>query len=149
MDQLDQAIYDTIHNSDLSAKEIAQRLGMGHQVLLNKANPQNETHKLTVRESLAIQLITGNHRIHSAMGTELEIANAEGEDRHLMEVMLFSCKEHGDVVSAIYSAIEDGRFTFRERETCLKEVDEAINSLNALKRIISIHETTETIKAVS
>ena len=55
MDHIDQAIYDTVHNSELSAKQIAPLMGVGHQVLINKANPQTETHKMSLREAVALQ----------------------------------------------------------------------------------------------
>lgn len=67
MDDLDQAIYSTVHSSRIGAKKIAQRIGISDQVLLNKANPSNETHKLTVREALAIQLATKKKDIARAM----------------------------------------------------------------------------------
>ena len=137
MDHIDQAIYDTVHNSDMPPKEIARRLGFNYQVLINKVNPQNETHRLTLRETLAIQLLTGNHAIYRAMGTELSM-NAEDKAPVLgiMESALKAGKEHGDVIQSIYTALEDGRMTMREQESCQREITEAIEALMQLRESV-------------
>lgn len=138
MDHIDQAIHSTIHESDIPAKEIAQRLGMSHQVLINKANPQSEFHKMSLREALAVQLITGSTRIHDAMAVELG-AGSGGVVKGLMESVLSASKEHGDVVGAIHGALEDGRFTLREREECQREINEAITALTMLRESVVKH----------
>jgi hypothetical protein len=88
MDHIDQAIYDTVHNSELSAKQIAPLMGVGHQVLINTANPQTETHKMSLRESVALQLITGNHAIYRAMGMELSIKAKQAAPLGILESVL-------------------------------------------------------------
>lgn len=133
MDHIDQAIHTTVHDSDIPAKDIAQRLGMSHQVLINKANPQSEFHKLTLREALALQLITGSRRILQAMDTELSLSGGVNKSKGLLESVLAASREHGDVVRAVQEALEDNRFTLRERELCQKEIDEAVNALHELR----------------
>lgn len=148
MDILDQAIYDTVHKSDVRASEIATRLGMNHQVLLNKANPQNESHKMSVRESLAIQLLTGNHRIQSALDTLLNAESLQTPFQCVFQAMLATSKEQGDVARVIQEAMSDGRFTMREKEDAFREIDEVIESLELLKLTIAEHKS-ENLKAVS
>lgn len=148
MDLLDQAIYDTVHGSALGAPAIATRLGMNHQVLLNKANPQNDTHKLSVRESLAIQLMTGNHRISSAMNTLLENEAKPSPFDCVLKCALAVSKEHGDVVRSLHEALEDGRFTMREKEATCIEIDELIDALQQLKQTVAEHESDKNLKAV-
>lgn len=135
MDHIDQAVYDTVHSSDLSAKEIARNLGMSHQVLLNKANPQAEGHKLTLREAVAIMLMTGNHRIQSAIETELGVAEVKPK-KSVIESVLDSAKEHGDVVRVVQKALDDGNISLRELEECQQEIDEAIDSLARLREVL-------------
>ncbi|EGG93550.1 putative bacteriophage protein [gamma proteobacterium IMCC1989] len=139
MDHVDQAVYDVIHNSDISTKDIAQRLGMSHQVLINKANPQQEFHKMTLREALAIQLITGNHGIHRAVETELGVSENKPVLKNLLESVLVASKEHGDVVREVQQAMEDGRFTLREKEKCQKEIDDAMKALTELRQAVISH----------
>lgn len=140
MDHIDQAIHSTIHESDIPAKEIAQRLGMSHQVLINKANPQSEFHKMSLREALAVQLITGSTRIHDAMAVELDV-NETIPSKSVVDSILLACKEHGDVVSVVHGALEDGRFTLREREDCQREINELITALVTLRESVVKHGT--------
>lgn len=136
MDHIDQAIYDTVHGSTKTAKQISSLMAMSHQVLINKANPQNETHKITLREAVTIQLITGNQSIYRAMGTELAL-NEEGfQPVGIMESALKAGKEHGDVISSIYEALEDGKMTMREQEKCQREITEAIDALMQLRESV-------------
>ncbi|ADZ91073.1 hypothetical protein GV054_09020 [Marinomonas mediterranea] len=139
MDHIDQAIYDTVHDSDMPPKEIARRLGSNYQVMINKANPQNETHRLTLRESVAIQLLTGNHAIYRAMGLELSIKAEESKSLSILECVLNAGKEHGDVLSTIQKALADGRLTLREQEQCQREITEAIEALMALRKAVLQH----------
>ncbi|WP_281545868.1 phage regulatory CII family protein [Grimontia sp. SpTr1] len=139
MDHLDTAVYSTVHDSPIPARQIAQQLGMSHQVLINKANPQSDSHKLSLREALAVQLITGNYRILEAMTTELDLHKAEEQrTASLLESVLKATAEHGDVVKVIQDALEDGVFSLREREKCQQEVDEAIKALETLRKAIVV-----------
>ncbi|WP_434361033.1 phage regulatory CII family protein [Parasalinivibrio latis] len=139
MDHLDTAVYSTVHDSAVPARQIAQQLGMSHQVLINKANPQSDSHKLSLREALAVQLITGNYRIHEAMATELALQRADAPpSTSLLESVLKATAEHGDVVKAIQNALEDGVFSLRERERCQQEVNEAIRALETLRKAIVV-----------
>ena len=138
MDHIDQAIYSTVHDSELSAKQIATLMGMSHQVLLNKANAQCESHKLTLREALQLQMITGNRRITEAMSVELD-TYADDIKRaapSLMESMLNAAREQGDVARAIQESLQDGKFTLREREQCQREINEAIEALKQVSRAV-------------
>lgn len=139
MDHIDQAIYDTVHNSELSAKQIAPLMGVGHQVLINKANPQTETHKMSLREAVALQLITGNHAIYRAMGMELSIKAKQAAPLGILESVLKAGKEHGDVLAMIHKSMEDGKLTMREQEQCQREITEAIEALMDLREAVLEH----------
>lgn len=95
MDHLDSVIYDTVHNSDIKPKALAAVLGMSHQILLNKANPQCDTNKFSVHELMALQHHTRSTRIAEAMCLELGV-NAIGpvteQPRSVMDAMLTRCQ---------------------------------------------------------
>ncbi|WP_417552056.1 phage regulatory CII family protein [Marinomonas fungiae] len=133
MDQLDQATHDIVHKSELTAKQIADRLGMSHQTLINKANPNSEFHKLTVREAYSIQLLTGNHSLAVAMKTMLDVYVCEDKPASIIECALNATKENGDVVAAVQAALADGHLTEREKSELLREISEAIASLETLR----------------
>lgn len=144
MDHLDQAIYDVVHNSDVDAKGISKRLGLSHQVLINKANPQSVSHKLNVREAVAIQMITGNFAILKAMEMELSLSTQTRTPMSVLECALDAAKENGDVFAAVKKAMEDGRLTHREKADCFREIDEAVDALNQLRE--SLELTGKTLK---
>lgn len=135
MQDLEQAIYSIVHDSDMPPKRIAELVGVSYQVLLNKANPQNDTHKLTCGEALAIQIHTENHAILHAMKAALDKRDRPQKDivRSLVDVS----KEVGDVVRIVDEAAEDGKVTSTEKRRCIKEINEAINSLEILKDVLS------------
>jgi len=132
MDSLDQAIYDIVHKSDIKAKGIADRLGMTHQILINKANPNSEHHKMTVREAHAIQLLTGNHAVVGAMQTELNIHKRKAAPKSILQSVLDAGKEHGDVLATIQEAMADGILTEREKGDICKEIREEVAALEDL-----------------
>jgi len=137
MDQIDQAVHDLVHESEIPAKVIAARMGVSHQILLNKANPQSEFHKLTLREAVAIQLITGDNRIQRAVDVELGKNKKVINGKCLIESVIHTTVEHGDVVKTIHQSMSDKRFTLREKEKCQKEIDEAIDALTELRLAVN------------
>lgn len=150
MDNLDTAIHNTLHKSNLCAKAISSEMGIVHQVLVNKANPQTDSHKLTVREALQMQLITGNYAIHTAMTNELNLASKQSvapkPQLGVLESVLLAGKEHGDVLRSITEAMADGRFTLREQEDCQREITEAIEALTQLRESILAHGKAKTVQ---
>jgi len=149
MDNLDTAIHNTLHQSTLCAKAISSEMGIVHQVLVNKANPQTDSHKLTCREALEMQLITGNHAILTAMTNELNVATKSVDDQPcvgILESVLAAGKEHGDVLRLITDALADGRFTLREQEDCQREITEAIDALTQLRESILTHGKNKAVQ---
>ncbi|RUM56306.1 MAG: hypothetical protein DSY85_03140 [Marinomonas sp.] len=133
MDQLDQATHDIVHNSGMTPKEIADRLGMSHQTLINKANPNADFHRMSVREAFSIQLLTGNHSLAVAMKGMLDAHANQDKPAGIIECALNAAKENGDVVGAVQAALADGRLTEREKAGLLREISEAIASLETLR----------------
>ena len=131
MDQLDIAIHATVHDAELSTNDISARLGMSRQILLNKANPQSDTHKLTVREAVALQIVTCDDRINRAM--QLAVPSDPGPQVPLLTSVLTVCREQGDVVRVIDEALKDGKLSLREAEMCQKEIDDLMHALADLR----------------
>lgn len=139
MDQIDIAVHGVVHSSPDSAKQIASKLGMSYQVLVNKVNPNNETHKLTLREVVAIMLITDDVRILKAMGSELGCSVERRSDcpaRDVMEAALNASIEHNDVQQAILKGMQDKRLSEREKAGILLQVHEAREALDHVERSV-------------
>ena len=139
---IDTAVYTTVHDAEMPVKKIAQHLGMSHQVLINKCGLHSEHHKLSLKESVALQIITGDRSIHRAMGVELdeslgETAAPDVRKRGLGRSVLDACREHADVVRRIHDAMDDGVMTSREAEMCQREIDDEIIALRRLSLSIA------------
>ena len=139
MDSLDQAIYDIVHNSDIKPKGIADRVALSHQVLLNKANPNCESHHMTVREAHAILLHTGNLAVVNAMQTEFSLYQRKSVPVSVLASVLSAGKEHGDVLATIQAGLEDGKLTEAEKSEIFKEIDETEAALKLLRESVMSH----------
>ena len=64
------AIYATVHDYQGGAPALAARLQMRTQVLINKTNPNNDTHFMRVDEAGKIMTFTGDLRILDALAQE-------------------------------------------------------------------------------
>lgn len=141
MDHIYSAISATVHDSLKPAKALAVEIGVGHQVLLNKANEACEHNKLNVHEAVALMRASGSIRILEAMALEVggvQIVSTEAKaPACLLIATIQAAKEHGDVVGAVEASLADNRLTGREREVCHKEIDEAIGALMSLRTAIN------------
>src|SRR4051812_31871314 len=66
------AAYDTVHEHEGGAAAVAARIGVGRQVLVNKLNPQNTTHHLTLDEAVRLIKVTGDFRLMHALADEFK-----------------------------------------------------------------------------
>ncbi|MAT91419.1 MAG: hypothetical protein CME59_02335 [Halioglobus sp.] len=142
MDQLDVANHSTLHaHPDLSAEEIAARIGVGYAVLNNKVNWAADQNKLSQREAISLQLVTNTRDIISAEcqilgGRYVRDSDQEGGARNIAEAVLIAAAENGDVARVIQDALSDGRLTAREHARIRGEVDDAVDALNQLLRAL-------------
>lgn len=136
MDQLDLAVHGTVHDSVLPAKSLADRVGVGYQVLLNKANPNSDGHRLTLREALALMLVSDNHSILSVMaselGYELRETGVVAQPDDLLTVVLRCVKEQGDVARVVADSVADGLVCAREAKRIREEIEQAKQALSEL-----------------
>ncbi|GGO89133.1 hypothetical protein GCM10011348_46170 [Marinobacterium nitratireducens] len=144
MDHIYSAISSTVHDSSKPAKALAVEIGIGHQVLLNKANEACEHNKLNVHEAVALMKASGSTRILEAMAMEVGgvqvLATGAEESGCLMMATIKAASEHGDVVRAVETAMADKRLTAREREKCHHEIDEAISALMTLRKAVTDYQ---------
>ncbi len=139
MSHLNQAMHDLVHKSEMSTTEISETLGIGRQILTNKVNPENEYNKLTVHELHAIQVLTGNDVVLRAMQAEFVLSVLRDAPTSILEAMINQGKEIGDVFAAVQEALADNHLSERERSKILKEIREAITSLEVLMQAVIAH----------
>jgi hypothetical protein len=148
MQDIDRAITETIHNSDISAKEIAEGTGKSHQVLLNKANPNNDTHHLTLHEAVAVIKLTGNTAILDALNSIFGYGEYARKPKTelLIDALLNAIKENADVSIAIRASVADGKLSATEKTEVLREIREAKDALIDLERSVQATEVGKALR---
>jgi hypothetical protein len=139
MDHFQKALHDLVHTSEMDAGQIADTLGISRKILTNKVNPENAFNKLTVHELFAITILTGNGVVLRAMQAELVLSTLKDAPGSILDAMINQGKECGDVFAVVQEALADNRLTERERSKVLKEVDEAIGSLERTRLAVIAH----------
>lgn len=143
MDHIDSAIYDTVHNAGIAPKQLAGLMGMSHQVLLNKANPQCEANKFSVHELVALQRHTGSTRIAEAMCLELGVnvlGPVAGSSQSVVDAVLTVVSECGDVSRAVQESLADGVLTAREKSNINQSINDAVDALMSMRLAIKEHK---------
>ena len=134
MDPLD-AAYHTAHDYPGGVPAVAQRMGVSANTLQHKVSLTNDTHHLTLRESVAMQEVTGDARILHAMAGALGYAcvslHNDGSLGTLEQVMHMA-KEFGEVLGSVNNAVVDGVVTNNEMRDCERQAAELIAALNGV-----------------
>lgn len=144
LDQLDIAIHETAHRAPGGLSKLARMIGVREQVLRNKVCPTTDSHKLTLREALAMMEATDDDRILHALA---EVRSYTLRRRMLPDApsivaaVLASDAEHGDVSRAIQEAIGDGKLTEAEKAAIGQQILKAQQALDALKSTV-LHAPT-------
>lgn len=157
-DSLDDAMYDTVRDyrdgKNSGAVALAPKVNMIAGTLSNKVNPGMESYILGLKESIPIQLISGDFRIANSYCVELggvflrlpDIGPVS--DAALLDIWARLAEEQGDAARAIRMALSDGNVTTKELGVIKKEIHEAICVwVELFKRIEGIYTQCETTRA--
>lgn len=120
-DGVDRAIYDTVHEYvDASTRQrgavgLAPRINLQPGTLSNKANPTMDTHQLSLRESVPLQLLANDYRILRAyclllghVAYPLPTADCKSSDVELLDQYASFHSAVGEKACAIRAALADG-----------------------------------------
>lgn len=144
IDQLDIAIHQTAHDTPGGLDALARKMGMSAQVLRNKVCPTTDTHKLSVREMMAIIEITNDDRSLHVLAAQRGYTlarNALPDAVSIVEAVLSADAEHGNVAQQIRASIADGKLTERERADVTAQIKRAHDTLDALQSTV-LHAPT-------
>lgn len=126
---------------DHEAKTLAAKMGVPHVSLLQRANPDNDAHHLTIEHLFGILLHTGDMRpleaLADAFGFEL-VAKEQPKARDLSAAMLHVTKEFADVARSVSDAMDDGRISQHERAQISREINEARHSLDVMAASVKV-----------
>lgn len=133
------AVHATVHDYPGGVESLAPRVGIGAQILRNKANPHCHTNQMGLIEASRIIAATGDYRVLQALCLEhsfaaVPLVNGPIGDMALLERVTTVWKEIGDVGQAVQTALADGRVDRREVDRVKGEVAESITALLALQR---------------
>lgn len=116
------AFHETVHSAPGGLEALAVRLGMSAQILRNKANPNNNSNHVSLRDVERVMELTGDYRTMHALAKSFGFVCIKVEDScgpsdlALLEVVTSAMSANGGFGAAINKALEDGRIQQHEVE---------------------------------
>lgn len=139
MEDFLRACHDAVKDAD--AKRLAATMGLPHVSLLQRANPDNDAHKLTINHLFQILLHSGDMRplaaLASAFGFDL-VAKEQAEATSLSAAVLHMHAEVADVTKAVTAALADGRVSQTEKGLIRREIAGVRESLDVLDESVKV-----------
>jgi hypothetical protein len=115
---ISQAVQLTVETAG-GAKQVAEQMGVGHQVLLNKVNPNNKTHHLNLAEAVKMMQVTSDTRILEALANEfgglyIPIALTSSAAPNLIGDLATMSAEFGALMREVAEDLADGAISDNE-----------------------------------
>ena len=121
---------------DNEAKVLAGQMGVPHVSLLQRANPDNDAHHLTIEHLFGILLHTRDMRPLAALADQFGfdlVAREKPAAKPLMLALGNLSAECGDVGRLIFDAAADNHISQHEKAQGEKAILEAIEALQVLR----------------
>ena len=134
MEDFLRACHTTVKES--GAEELAGKMCMAHVSLLQRSNPDNAAHHLTIEHLFGILLHTKDIRPLIALADQFGfdlIAREKPAVKPLMVALGQLSAECGDVGRLIFDAAEDNHISQHEKAQGEKAILEAIDALQVLR----------------
>lgn len=136
------AAYATVHYDGAEETSvIAERMGLGKQVLLNKVNVNNTTHHLTLVEAVKLMQVTNDIRILNALAAEFggiyvprPDALNQRADQLIGDISNMSLK-FGTLIQEVAKDIADSRISSNE----MKNIEKQANDLRVALEVLLAH----------
>lgn len=120
---------------DGEAKVLASKMGIAHVGLLQRANPDNEAHHLTIEHLFGILLHTQDMRplavLAESFGFDL-VARVGPKPRELTASLVNVGKEIADLTIAVHAALDDNHVSTFEKAQIRVEIDHVRKSLDVM-----------------
>ncbi|MFL6873843.1 phage regulatory CII family protein [Pseudomonas marginalis] len=134
MEDFLRACHTTIKES--GAEELAGKMCLAHVSLLQRSNPDNAAHHLTIEHLFGILLHTGDMRPLKALadqfGFEL-VAKVAPAPKALTASLIHVGKEVADLTIAIHEALDDNHVSATEKFEIFTEISHVRESLAQLE----------------
>ncbi|NWD49047.1 phage regulatory CII family protein [Pseudomonas gingeri] len=121
---------------DNEAKVLAGKMGVPHVSLLQRANPDNDDHHLTVEHLFGILLHTGDMRPLIALANQFgfELTTKEPpKPQELTKSLISVGKEVADLTIAVHKALEDNHVNSFEKSLIRQEIGHVRKSLDVME----------------
>lgn len=116
-------------------KNLAAKMGVPHVGLLQRANPDNEAHHLTVEHLFGILLHTGDMRplltLANEFGFDL-VSKSAPEPQALTKSLINVGKEVADLTIAVHEALDDNHVSTFEKSLIRQEINHVRQSLDVM-----------------
>lgn len=133
MDDFLRATHNTVKDND--AKALSAKMGVPHVSLLQRSNPDDDAHHLTIEHLYGILLHTGDMRPLAALAADFGfqlVAKDRPPATDLATALLRWNAEGADVTRAVHDALADGRVSQLRRQQIEKEMAEARHAMDAI-----------------
>lgn len=134
MEDFLRSCHDAIKDNE--PKSLAAKMGLPHVSLLQRSNPDNDAHHLTIEHLFGLLLHTGDMRPLKALAAEFGF-DLQAKEQHaaksLTNALLHMSAEVADVTRAVTDALEDGHVSQIEKATIKRELAGARESLDVLE----------------
>lgn len=142
-----EAAYRTVHESPGGASAVADGIGIGKQVLVNKLNPNNNSHHLGLEEAIKLMEFTGDIQILHALaqgfsGIFIPLGNTPSisDNAVITDISDMSVK-FGRLVQEVVEDAKDGEITGTELNRIEGEAMRLRTTLEALlSHVRAMHE---------
>ena len=138
MDKFLRACHDAVKDNE--AKSLSAKMGVPHVSLLQRANPDNDAHHLTIEHLFGILLHTGDMRPLAVLANEFGfdlIAKRKPAPTALTASMINVGKEVADLTIAVHEALEDNHVSQFEKSAIGREIGHVRESLDVMEA--SVH----------
>ena len=126
---------------DNEAKVLAGQMGVPHVSLLQRANPDNDAHHLTIEHLFGILLHTGDMRplmtLADQFGFEL-VAKVAPKPKALTASLINVGKEVADLTIAVHEALDDNHVSPLEKAAIRKELGHVRQSLDVMEQSVKV-----------
>lgn len=121
---------------DNEAKVLAGKMGVAHVSLLQRANPDNDAHHLTVEHLFGILLHTGDMRPLQALAEQFGfdlVAKEAPKPQVLTTSLINVSKEVADLTIAVHDALADNHVNAFEKNMIRQEITHVRKSLDVME----------------
>ena len=120
---------------DNEAKALAAKMGVPHVGLLQRANPDNDAHHLTVEHLFGILLHTDDMRPLAALANEFGfdlVPKTAPQPQALTKSLINVGKEVADLTIAVHEALGDDHVSTFEKSLIRQEISHVRQSLDVM-----------------